>query len=1005
MCRAILSVIVCCSSWPAAAQAQVPASLARQFDTVIAPLLARRCLVCHEGARPKGGLDLATRQGAFRGGKSGVVLVAGSSQGSVLWEHVQSGQMPPKKPLPEPEKAILKTWIAAGAVWGTDPIDPFGFTTDSRAGYDWWSLQPVIRPPLPAIKNAAWPANPLDHFVLAALEANKLIPSPAADRRTLLRRVTFDLVGLPPSPSELEAFLKDDRPDAYARLIERLLASPQYGERWARHWLDVVRFGESNGFEHDELRKNAWPYRDWVIGALNQDLPYDEFARLQLAGDVLKPDDPAGIIPTGFLVAGGYDSVGQVQQSSAMRAVVRQDELEDIVGTVGQTFLGLTVHCARCHDHKFDPVRQSEYYRLTAALAGVRHGQRDITAPAMRPDRERRQAEAKARLATLTNELDALERPVRTRIAVERKAQPADTSGPRPLARWDFTRGGRDEIGNLDVILHGKARLTSEGLQVPGAPGYAASPPLARDLKARTLAVWVRLANLAQRGGAALSVQTLDGSIFDAIVFGERDPGQWLAGSNGYVRTRSFQGPEETTQEPVHVAIVYQEDGIVTGFRNGRQYGRAFAPPGPVTFAAGKAQFLFGLRHGPAGGNKHLAGTILKAEVYDRALSPQEVAAVAGTGHGYVAEEDLVARLSPAAVAQRQKLLEDIKHWRAVAEAAAAPVLAYACAPKAPEVAHVLLRGEPGQKGPVVSAGGVAALKGIKADFGVPADASDAERRRALAAWITAPANPLFARVLVNRLWHYHFGAGLVDTPSDFGFNGARPSHPALLDWLAAEFRESSWSIKHMHRLIVMSQAYRQQSRFRTDAAKLDAGNRLLWRKSPMRLEAEAVRDAILHVAGKLNPEVGGPGYQDFKLVVRGATHYYQPLDVDDPEHNRRSIYRTWARSGRSSLLDNLDCPDPSTVTPKRTLTTTPLQALAMLNNAFVLRMAEHFATRLTQAAGPDLDRQVTLAYELAYGRRPDQAERIQAHSAVVQHGLSVLCRALFNSNEFMYVD
>jgi hypothetical protein len=713
------------------AAGQAPQAPAQHFDAVIAPLLARHCLSCHQGINPKGKLDLKTRAGAFKGGKNGQVIVPGKVENSLLWNHVQTGHMPPKKPLAEPEKLLVKNWIAAGAVWGADPIDPFRYTTETRAGADWWSLQPVVRPPVPKVKDRTWPANAIDYFVLAALESKALTPNASADRRTLIRRVTYDLIGLPPTPAEVDAFLRDDRPDAYARLVDRLLDSPHYGERWARHWLDVVRFGESNGFEHDELRKNAWRYRDWVITALNDDMPYDEFARLQLAGDVLQPNQDAAVIATGFLVAGGYDSVGQGQQSAAMRAVVRQDELEDIVGTVGQTFLGLTVHCARCHDHKFDPVRQEEYYRLAASLAGVRHGER--------------------------------------------------------------------------ALGSGKNAL---------------------DKKAKQLA--------------------------------------------------------------------------------------------------------------------------------------------------------------------------------------------YACVAQVPEVTHFLVRGEPSRKGPVMVSGGVAALVGVKADFGLAPDAADAERRRAVATWVTAGNNPLFARVLVNRLWQYHFGSGLVDTPSDFGFNGGRPTHPELLDWLAAELKVpkntagtnwKSWSLKHLHRLIVTSQTYRQQGLARVEAKQVDAANRLLWRKSPMRLDAEAVRDAILYVAGELNPVVGGPGYQDFKVSIRGATYYYEPADVDDANHQRRTVYRTWARSGRNGLLDNFDCPDPSTAIPKRAVTTTPIQALVLMNNTFVLRMADCFARRLEREAGPNVNRQIMRAYELAYTRIPHDDELAMAFRTVQRYSLKVLCRAIFNSNEFLYVD
>jgi hypothetical protein len=652
----------------------------------------------------------------MEGGDQGVVIVPSKPDASLLWEYVHDGKMPPKKPLGDAEKNMLREWIAAGAVWGADPIDPFRATTDKRAGYDWWALQPVVRPKLPAVKNIHWGRNAIDAFVLHKLEERGLQPADPADRRTLIRRLSFDLLGLPPTPEDVAAFENDPAPEAYERLVDRYLHSPGYGVRWARHWLDVVRFGESNGFEFDEPRPNAWPYRDWVVNALNRDMPYDAFVRLQLAGDVLRPDDANALKATGFLVAGAYDTVGQTQQSEAMKRVVRQDELEDIIGTVGQTFLGLTINCARCHDHKFDPIRQVEYYQLTAALGGVRHGERTLPAVA-------------------------------------------------------------DKV--------------------------------------------------------------------------------------------------------------------------------------------------------------------------------------------------------------------------------------YAVAPRQPEkIAHRLLRGDPARSGEAVSAGGVAAIPGVNASFGLPADAPEGERRKKLAAWITHPKNPLFARVIVNRLWHYHFGVGLVDTPNDFGFNGGRPSHPELLEWLAAELAENGWRLKHLHRLIVTSATYRQGASWHESAARVDAGNRLLWRKSPRRLEAETVRDATLFVAGRLNTRIEGPSFQDLRPVRAEGTPaiIYLPADAGE-EPQRRTLYRMWSRGGRNRLLDAFDCPDPSTTAPNRAVTTTPLQALAMLNNAFVLHMSRHLAQRIESEAGGDVDRQIRRAYRLAYGRFPRDEERQRARQVVQKHGLMVLTRALFNSNEFLYVD
>lgn len=991
------------------AEPNAPASIdaAQAFDDSIAPLLARRCLECHNPSDMKGGLDLTNSAAALAGGDSGPSISPGKREDSVLWERIISNEMPPKSPLSATEKEMFGDWIAAGATWGRESIDRFRYTSDVRAGYDWWSLQPVVRAPAPAVKDAKWPRNSVDAFVLAKLEAEGLAPSPEADRRTLLRRLAFDLTGLPPTPEEVAAFVADADPQAYEKQVDRLLASPDYGERWARHWLDIVRFGESNGFEYDEPRRNAWPYRDWVIAALNRDLPFDEFARQQLAGDVLAPDDAEAIKATGFLVAGAYDTAGQNQQSDAMKAVVRQDELEDIVGTTCQTFLALTANCARCHDHKFDPIRQVEYYQLTSALGGVRHGERDVTSAAERAEFARRSAETSAELAEIAAQVEAIESPVRAQIRAERAGGSAATvSPPRPLVRWDFDEGPHASQGNLPGTLHGGAQLRNGALLLDGKEAFAASAPLERELQAKTLEAWVSLADLKQGGGGVMSVQSLDGSVFDAIVFAERERACWMAGSDGFARTRSFGGPPETEgdRELIHVAIVYAADGAITAYRNGIPYGEPYVAAPPVRFQAGEAQVVFGLRHGTAGGNRMLAGSIDRAQLYDRALSPAEVAASAGAASEYVSEEALVARLSPAEVATRAALLTRLEALRK-----STPVLpnmtCYAVAPRQPEPTRLLLRGDIRLTADVIKPGGVAALAGVPADFGLSADAPEAERRVALSRWITDPRNPLFPRVIANRVWQYHFGIGLVDTPNDFGFGGSRPSHPQLLDWLAATLIDEQWSLKELHRLIVLSATYRQASRPISAAARLDAENRWLWRKNPVRLEAEEVRDAALAIAGELNVVRTGPGFRDFNEVLRSGTYTYEPADPVGPEFNRRSIYRVWARGGRNGLLDAFDCPDPSTTTPKRAVTTTPLQSLALLNSSFILRMSEKLAERVVREVGENVSDQIARTYRLAYLRDPSEDEVSIARQTVERYGLSVLTRAIYNSNEFLYVD
>ncbi len=970
----------------------------RGFDAEVAPILARRCLDCHSGPAPKGKLDLSARAPALVGGEGGAAIVAGKPGESPLWERVDADEMPPESPLPEAEKAALRRWIASGARWGTDPIDPYQVTTPRRAGRDWWSLQPVHRPAPPKVGRAGWVRTPIDAFVLRKLEQNGLAPAPEAARGALIRRLSLDLTGLPPTPEEVDAFLADSAPDAYERLVDRYLASPQYGVRWARWWLDLARFGESDGFEFDEFRPAAWRYRDWVVDAFNRDLPYDEFSRLQIAGDVLRPDDPGAVEATGFLVAGAYDRVGQEQISEAMKAVVRGDEVEDLVATVGQAFLGLTVHCARCHDHKFDPIRQAEYYRLASALGGVRRGERDLSAIA--PEL----AASHRRIEVLTAKLREVEAPAREKILADRR----QTIGvaPEALAAWDFDRGLDDTRGPLKVSLQGGATRTSEGLRFDGKTGFATTPPLKEIPRARTIEAWVKLDGLDQRGGGVIGIQSRDGGLFDSLVFGEREPGRWMAGSESFRRYNSAGGEAETeaAKRPVHVAITYDGDGTIRVFRDGRPYGTAYKSSGPVEFPAGEARVVFGLRHAPVGGNRMLAGTIVRARLYGRALDPAEVAASAST-FDYVDPGAVAAALPDDRREERGRIVAEIEAIRS--RLAARPHKAFAVTPREAGPMRVQIRGNPAQPGEVVTPGGVASLIGPAADFGLPADAIDAERRRRLAAWITDPRNPLFARVVVNRLWLAHFGSGLVETPSDLGFNGGTPSHPELLDWLASEVVARGWSLKAMHRLIVTSAAYRQSSRVDPTAVKRDAGDRLLWRKAPVRLEAEMVRDAMLAVSGTLDARPGGPSFRDYEGVKAEGTAaiLYVAIDPAKSGLDRRTLYRAWARGGRSALLDAFDCPDPSAAAPRRSVTTTPLQALALMNNALTLHLADAFAVRLAREAGPDAGRQVDRAYRLAFGRAPERDERARAVEVVERFGAPALTRAIFNANEFLYVD
>lgn len=976
------------------------------FDKEIAPLLASQCLECHAGAEPKAGLDLSGHQAALRGGDNGVVLVPGDLEQSRLWEMVSTNEMPPKHPLAAAEKDALRKWIAAGAQWGAESIDRFRYTSDSRAGYDWWSLRPLQQPSPLENPAANWSRNGIDGFILAKLQSVGLSPSSQADSRSLIRRLYFDLIGLPPTSEEIAKFENDPSDEAYLQIVNTLLDSPRYGERWGRHWLDVVRYGESSGFERNAPRRNFWYYRDWVIQALNDDLPYDEFVRMQLVGDLKKPG-PQGVAAAGFLVAGIHNTV--VGGSPRMKKLARQDELAELVGTICQTFLGLTANCARCHDHKFDPIRQVEYYRLAAAVAGVNHGQRtERTA-----DEQLHIDNLDAEIDLMSKSLGRINASARAAILELRSAgvlaKPTPATPPTPIAQWEFDDDLQDHIGNLHGKAVGSATLESGALVLDGT-SYVETPAIDKTIEEKTLEVWVQLETLDQSGGGVISIELEGGGQFDSIVFAELDTNRWMAGSEGFVRTASFQGPPElgAVKRPVHFAIVYQADGTIIGYRDGKPHGRGIQQSKLAHYAENSAHIVFGLRHKPAGSNKHLQGKILRASFYDRVLSADEVAASAGTSPDYVAETEIVEWLSKQRRAERERLTSEIteRSTQLATINKNSKRVMYAVTPTdIPAATRFLHRGDIDREGDLVMPGGVASVAGVDAEFHLEANAPDSQRRRRLAAWITGENNDLFARVIVNRVWHYHFGSGLVDTPSDFGFNGGRPSHPQLIDWLVHQLRASDFRLKPLHRLMVTSSTYRQASASSGVAQATDANNRLLWRMSPRRLEAEVVRDSMLAVAGKLNLTMGGAGFEDVTATENSGTTYYEPLDVDGDAWFRRTIYRFSPRGGRSALLDTFDCPDPSAAAPRRAVTTTPLQALSLLNNAFVLRMSNYLAERVAGRVQGDTDLQVGHAWQLAIGREPNEHERQLSVELVDTHGLAMLCRGLFNANEFVIID
>ena len=541
---------------------------------------------------------------------------------------------------------------------------------------------------------------------------------------------------------------------------------------------------------------------------------------------------------------------------------------------------------------------------------------------------------------------------------------------------------------------------------LPKAGAFFKTAPLPRDINEKTLEAWISLADLEQGGGAPISIESADGRVFDAIVFAERQPRKWMAGSEGYARTRDLDVPDESAPPGtlVHLAIVYRADKTIALFRNGDPLGKPYPAPTLQTFKAGDAHVLLGLRH-RGGARAGFVGEISQAALYDRALSDAEIAASFRSGGYSIPESQILACLSPEQRADREAALVDLRRARQSFDElrAVADARSYAGTRVQPEPTRRLLRGDVTKPAEIVTPGALSAVAGLESEFALAADAPEAQRRLKFAGWLADPRNPLPARVMANRVWHYHFGQGLVSTPNDFGVNGARPSHPELLDWLSVKFIQAGWSVKSLHRLIVNSDTYRQSSAFDPGAAAVDADNQLLWRSSPHRLEAEAVRDAMLCVSGQINLEMGGPGFRPFTTTDFNAT-FYHPVDRAEPEFNRRTVYRVNVNSGKDPLLDAFDCPDPSVKTPRRGVTTTPLQAMELMNNAFVQRQARHFAARAAREAGNDPGAAVRAAYRLALAREPSADELRRAAAAARERDLFSVCWALLNSTEFVYV-
>jgi hypothetical protein len=925
------------------------------FERDIRPLLHARCNECHGATKQNAGLRFDRKASAMK------VIVPGKSSESELMRRITSNDkgemMPPTgERLASREIALLQAWIDAGANW---PDTEKTVAEAKRADKSWWSLQPLKIVEPPKISNLQSPiSNPIDRFIIAKLAERNIAPSPPADRRTLIRRVTYDLTGLPPTPEDVTAFVNDKDANAYEKLVDRLLASPRYGEQWGRHWLDVARFGESKGFEQNHIINNLWPYRDYVIRSFNEDKPFNRFIIEQLAGDVVGRGDPNVEGGTAFLVCGPYDSVGN--QDEVQQKIIRANTLDDLVTATSNAFLGLTVNCARCHYHKFDPIPTEDYYRMRAAFEGVTHGERVLATDAEKQRYDERAKPLEAQRSEVQKAKTALEKS----IAARAKAKAAQvTSYELPKITRHFNE-------------HRFAPVAARYLKFQ-MRAHSDNPKSAVNARLDEVEVWTKDRNvaLASQGAKAEGITNRRAEDF--------------VGANAYgvelVNDGKF-GERWFVAAPAELTLTFANTETVERlvFSHDRTAAPNDAGAGLGPFVT-EYQVLISMD-----------GKTWQAIADSSARPPYNEAHLTERFAAQVMTDDEKQTLK-SLEAELAQLNRDLK---------AIPPLPTVWAGKFEQpkgTTYVHKGGDPLRRGEDVRPASLAVLDEALPSFALPADAPESERRMALANWIASDANPLTARVLVNRIWHYHFGTGLVDTPSDFGYLGGKPSHPELLDWLARRLQTHGWKLKPLHREIVLSQTYQQASAHRDEAAKLDGNTRLLWRFPPRRLRAEEIRDTMLHVAGKLNLQLGGPGFRLYRYLEDNVATFV-PLDQHGAETYRRAVYHQNARSSLIDGLTDFDLPDNAGAAPTRITTTSPLQALTLLNHQFTLAMAEALTERVKRDAPKDEAAQVRRAFALAFQRQPSHEEETVALQLIAKHGWRAFGRALLNANELLYV-
>lgn len=909
------------------------------FAKQVLPILEERCFACHGPELQQSNYRIDIKSKAFAGGDFGdPPILAGDSAGSPLMEFITADpdelRMPPSEAGPGLTQAqieLIGDWINQGAVW------PEEWANESAVAIttDHWSFQSLQEPTPPlwgeAISDSFRSENPIDRFVADQLTKHGLEPSESADRVSLIRRLYLDVHGLQPTPQQIQAFVNDTSADAWEKVVNEVLSSHHYGERWARHWLDIVRFGESTGFEVNRDRANAWYYRDYVIDSLNRDKSFRDFVIEQLAGDVVGVDEA-----TGFLVGGAYDTVKSPDVNLTL--MQREDELADFVNTTSTTFLGLTVGCARCHNHKFDPILQKDYYSLQAVFSGVQHGERALPQrvdPKIQKDLNQQRALLQKIKKTIGVLRDSVPPPEHFEYELERLNAQKNIDQFSPVTakfvRFNVTQTSSVEpcLDELEVFSETGANvaLASEGAKASSSGDYPNNPKH-------------QLSHIN------------DGN------FGNDH--SWISNELG----RGWVQIELPDPVKIHQVVW------------GRDRSGVFSDRLPISYSIsvsddGKAwtEVSHSHRHAPFLVN------------------------------GREPENAFVSRLPEAEQpAARALLQQQAAAQQRVSSLQGSIPKGYVGTFGKPKEIKRLHRGDPLSPREIVEPDTLQ----VMGTLGLDNQTAETDRRLRLAEWIASEENPLTARVIVNRVWQFHFGRGLVNTPSDFGKAGARPTHPELLDWLALQFMENGWSLKWLHRQILTSSTYQQSSQPRPEALALDAGTQWLWRFPPRRLEAEAIRDCVLQLSGKLNLQAGGPGFLLFR-VDRENVHHYFPLEEFGPEHFRRMIYMTKIRQEQDEVFGVFDCPDGGQTIPNRSRSTTALQALNLLNSKFMQEQAAFLAARLKAESG-DPRSQISMAFMWALGRQPDAEEMAEVVQFVDEQGLEAFCRVLMNTNEFLFL-